>query len=652
MTRLNRILIANRGEIACRIMRTIRSLGRESVAVYSSADEHALHRELADLSIAIGGAAASDSYLNITRIIDAARETGADAIHPGYGFVSENAAMATACGEAGITFIGPPADAIAVMGNKAAAKARMLSAGVPCVPGYQGDDQSDEHLISRADDIGFPIMVKAAAGGGGRGMRLVVSRDDLPDALRIARSESLAAFGDERLILERAIVSARHVEIQVLADQQGNVIHLGERDCSIQRRHQKIIEEAPCPVVDSSLREAMGQAAVAAARDIDYVGAGTVEFLLDAEGEFYFLEMNTRLQVEHPVTEAITGLDLVALQIAIAEGAPLPITQDAVQINGHAIEARLYAEDPEDGFMPQAGPVKFWRAPSTTLARTDSGIKTGNEISPFYDPMVAKIVCHGVTREDARTKLQQALGETTLLGTKTNRQFLLSALADRTFAAGDATTQFIESQMTEIRDSDAPSTAALATIASSLEQQRRYRHTMNTELLAWRHDANAESRFDYLTTDGTASVTMSWRSATDFEIDGVAITLTRHEEQHLDLVVAGEPVSFDYLMTDQAVWLSGTTFEATFTRPTGRHDSPSSGGSDTVVAPFHGRIVACFVETGEAVNAGQKLVVVEAMKMQHDVVAPRKGVVDQVVVSENDQVAAGSLLLKLESEGG
>jgi len=412
------VLIANRGEIACRI------------------DRNMPHMKLADDAVHIGASPAEDSYLNIEKIIEAAKVSGAEAIHPGYGFLSENPDFARACAEVGLIFIGPSPEAIKLMGDKAAAKRHMTKADVPILPGYQGDDQADETLLREASRIGFPLMVKAAAGGGGRGMRLVTQEQDLPHALSAARAEALSAFGSDALILERAVMRTRHVEVQIFGDQQGSIIHLGERDCSVQRRHQKVLEEAPCPVMTDALRESMGKTAIKAACSVNYVGAGTVEFLLDSSGAFFFLEMNTRLQVEHPVTEMVTGLDLVALQIRIAQGAPLSLSQKEVKLSGHAIEARLYAENPAQDFLPATGRVDYLSVPEGV--RIDSGIETGSEISPFYDPMLAKIIAHGPDRETARRKLVRALDETALFGVDTNLRFLIQALRKESFVSGEA----------------------------------------------------------------------------------------------------------------------------------------------------------------------------------------------------------------------
>ncbi len=442
MSRVQRILIANRGEIVVRVARTARRLGIATAAVYSDADVASPHRHACDDAVAIGGCAAADSYLRVDALLEAARIVGADAIHPGYGFLAEDAAFAEAVTAAGLTFIGPPAAAIAAMGDKARARQRMAAAGIPVVPGYDGQDQGEATFVAEAERIGYPVMVKAAAGGGGRGMRLVAVPADLPGALRAAASEAAKAFGNGRLILERAVVEPRHVEVQVLADAYGHVIHLGERDCSVQRRHQKIVEEAPSPAVDAALRARIGATAVAVARAIGYVGAGTVEFLLERNGDFHFMEMNTRLQVEHPVTELLTGLDLVELQIRVARGEPLPLQQADVALHGHAIEVRLCAESPADGFLPCSGPVIDWAAPPGV--RCDHALAAGSAVPAWYDSMVAKLVAHAATREEALARLADALDRTVLLGLQTNREFLARVLRHPAFVAGgEVSTAFI-----------------------------------------------------------------------------------------------------------------------------------------------------------------------------------------------------------------
>jgi len=444
MSAFSKILIANRGEIACRIIRTAHAMGYKTVAVHSEADREALHVKMAGEAVCIGPAEASASYMNIECIIQTSLQTGADAVHPGYGFLSENPAFAEACIKNGIAFIGPDPQAIRVMGNKAAAKRKMIKAGVPCIPGYEGEDQSDTQFIDTAQKIGFPVMIKAAQGGGGRGMRLVKKPEKLAKALKAARSEAENAFGSGELILEKAVIEPRHIEIQIFADSYGNIVHMGERDCSIQRRHQKVIEEAPSPVISDELRTRMGDSAIAAASEICYCGAGTVEFLLTDEGDFYFLEMNTRLQVEHPITEFITGFDLVEWQLRIARGEKLPLTQSDISLTGHAIEARLYAEDPYNNFLPKVGTLIEWAPAIGTGIRVDHGLQSGLEITPYYDPMIAKIIAHGDTREEARERLILALKKTVDQGLVTNRLFLIECLEAKAFIQGDVTTAFID----------------------------------------------------------------------------------------------------------------------------------------------------------------------------------------------------------------
>src|SRR3954453_4436086 len=446
--RFRKILIANRGEIARRIARTARRLGYGVVAVYSDADAGAIHVREADQAVRIGEAPSAQSYLNIGAIIAAAKSSGADAVHPGYGFLAENENFAQSCRDAGLVFIGPSPEAIKAMGNTARAKEIMLAAGVPCVPGYQGADQSEATMLAQASKIGFPVMIKAVAGGGGRGMRLVPDTAALPALLRSARSEAQGAFGDPTVILERAIDDPRHIEIQVFGDACGNAVHLGERDCSVQRRHQKLIEEAPSPAVSPQLRARMGAVAVQAVKALGYEGAGTLEFLLDGDGQFYFMEMNTRLQVEHPVTEALTGLDLVEWQLRVAAGEPLPLRQDNIRFSGHAIEVRLCSEDADHDFMPQSGWMALWQMPQSI--RVEHALQSGAEIPPYYDSLVAKLISHGATREEARARLITALEQAVALGVATNQSFLLSCLRHPAFAQGRATTAFIGTHRDEL----------------------------------------------------------------------------------------------------------------------------------------------------------------------------------------------------------
>jgi len=446
---MKKILIANRGEIACRIIDSVQAAGYDAIAVCSDADAQSLFVSLADASVNIGGQTPVESYLDIEKIIGAAKSVEADAIHPGYGFLSENAEFAQACADNNIKFIGPSPNAIKKMGNKASAKNLMIDAGVPCVPGYQGVAQDNPQLVMEAEKIGVPIMVKAAAGGGGRGMRLVHDLADLEAALDSARSESLSAFGSDALILEKAIVDSRHIEIQIAGDSQGKVIHLGERDCSAQRRHQKVIEECPSPFVNEELRQKIGQAAVNAAMAVQYEGVGTVEFLVDAQQNFYFLEMNTRLQVEHPVTELVTGIDLVDWQLRIASGEPLPCLQEEINLDGHAIEVRIYAEDPLNDFMPQTGKIQYFEPYENEGVRIDHGLHSGCHITPYYDAMLAKLICWGRNREEARRRLIKALTQTRILGLTTNKGFLIDLLEEEAFIRGDTTTAFISEQLLE-----------------------------------------------------------------------------------------------------------------------------------------------------------------------------------------------------------
>lgn len=645
----HKILIANRGEIAVRVIRTAHALGYRTVAVYSAADAEALHVRLADQSVAIGPPPVAESYLDIDRIIDAARRSGADAVHPGYGFLSENADFAEACATSGLTFVGPPAEAIRLMGNKRLAKQRMAEASVACVPGYDGEDQSDATLTAEAQRIGFPIMVKAAAGGGGRGMRLVGNADDLAQAIAGARSEAENAFGSGELLLEKAIVAPRHVEIQVFADRHGNAIHLGERDCSVQRRHQKVVEEAPSPAVTPSLRAAMGAAAVAAARAIDYVGAGTVEFLLDAEGQFYFLEMNTRLQVEHPVTEMITGQDLVAWQLNVAAGETLPLTQDEIQFDGHAIEVRLYAEDPAAGFLPQTGRIVGWQPADGPGLRVDHGIAEGQDVTPYYDPMLAKVIAHGATREEARRRLVRALDQTSLLGVASNKSFLMDVLAHEVFAEGAATTAFIEQHATPTVQAPTDETIA---VAAALLYRRNARQGD-----AWRSSALPPTTMTLLCGDETANCILQPDMNDRFRITvgerDMAIDIQATDDNRLRYGLDGigrwAHVAFDDAVLHLDV--GGQTLR--FAEQTATAGGRAAGiGDGRLLAPMAGRIVAVHAAAGATVARGDIVVVLEAMKMEHEIKAPADGTVAEIAVADNQQVDARQLLAVVEAAEG
>jgi geranyl-CoA carboxylase alpha subunit len=657
--RFTSILVANRGEIACRVLRTARDLGYRTIAVYSEADREAPHVGLADEAVLIGPAPATESYLDARRILDAAERSGAEAIHPGYGFLSENAGFARACAAAGRVFIGPPAEAIELMGNKAAARRRMLEANVPCVPGYQGTEQDDAALSAAALQIGFPVMIKAAAGGGGRGMRLVGDEAQLSDALRLARAEALNAFGSDELILEKALARPRHVEFQVFADRRGQVIHLGERDCSVQRRHQKVVEEAPCPAIGADLRERMGSAAVEAARSIGYEGAGTVEFLLDEGGRFYFLEMNTRLQVEHPVTEWVTGLDLVALQIAVAQGEPLPLAQQDLALAGHAIEARLYAEDPENDFMPGTGRIELWRPPGGEGIRVDDGIVTGQEVTPFYDAMVAKIVAWGPDREAARRRLVRALGETALFGPPTNRDYLISILRHEAFVAGEATTAFVSEQAGELVSRPALSAfqraAAAAVLACRAENGRSHAAAVcvSPGLLGWSSSGALTShcRMSVAGAVHDLSVTMT---GTSFRVSGEqghsTVEVLQDDGSKAEIVLDGAGHRVVYRTASRAeTWLAfDDRMERLVDLLAGSGDKGDSGGDACVRAPMHGLLRAIHVSEGDRVMRGQRLLVVEAMKMQHEVQAGIDGIIHSISRAAGGQVAAGEVILEIE----
>ena len=647
------ILIANRGEIACRVIRTARKMGIRTIAVYSDADKAAVHVNMADDAIHIGPSPVAKSYLIIEKIIDAAKASGADAIHPGYGFLSENAAFAKACDTADIIFIGPNIEAIDIMGDKAKSKRRMIKAGVPCVPGYQGEKQDDKTLIAEAGEIGFPIMVKAAAGGGGRGMRFVDSAKALPNAIKDARSEALSAFGSDVLIIEKAVQQPRHVEIQVFADQSGNTIHLGERDCSVQRRHQKVLEEAPCPVMTEELRTAMGAAAVKAANDIGYVGAGTVEFMLDASGEFYFLEMNTRLQVEHPVTELVTGLDLVEMQIRVARGEDLPVTQNEVALTGHAIEARLYAEDPANDFLPATGCADLFLTPSGDGIRVDSGVETGSEISPFYDPMIAKIIAYGTTREDARIKLVKALHDTAIFGVKTNRSFLIEALEKDAFAKGEATTAFIAENfpvegLSEPKlDAHTAGMAAILQYESARDQSLSKSLSINCELMGWSSASAIATPYQY----GDLRVTVTPNDAGYAVAAGeetISVSVLSRDGSTVRLKVRDARVKAAYLTNGPHISLSTGKASYELTNANEIYSSIAyEGGAGIITSPMHGAIIEVLVSEGDTVKEGQRLAILEAMKMQHEILADIDGKVSRINVSVGEQVVANALMFEI-----
>jgi geranyl-CoA carboxylase alpha subunit len=646
MKKITKVLIANRGEIAVRVMRTATQMGYTTVAIFSDADRDSLHVECADESVALGGLSASESYLSIEKVIAAATQSGADAIHPGYGFLSENTHFAEACQQAGIIFIGPPASAIKLMGSKRLSKIAMIESGVPCVPGYQGEDQDDATLLAQASEIGVPLMIKASAGGGGRGMRLVTDHANFANDLDAARSEAKNAFASDEMILERAVIEPRHIEIQVFADQHGNVIHLGERDCSIQRRHQKVVEESPSPFVDADLRQKMGQAAVNAAKACDYVGAGTVEFLVDADKNFYFLEMNTRLQVEHPVTEMVTGLDLVELQLRVANGEPLPITQAQVELKGHAIEVRVYAEDPRDNFVPQSGQILSWKP--SAKARIDSGIREGQIISPYYDPMLAKVITWSETREQAITKLANTLADTELLGVNNNIRFLADVISRKAFIDGDATTGFLAQQYPDDNYQASKPEAIISAIAGLLFF-RKSQLDHNYSGRYWRRAVAMVSQYTLIFNDDDYSVSMSF----DQGIYSVTVADEKFEFANVvdkngrcSIELRGQRIGVNFSHSGACLHLQHKlayyTFEDVSYAPA---RSAMSAGDEHVRAAMDGAIVDIKVAKGDHVNAGDVVAILEAMKMAHQLKAGVDGVIDQVNIEIGQQVKSRQILI-------
>jgi geranyl-CoA carboxylase alpha subunit len=642
-----KILIANRGEIALRVMRTARRLGYGVVAVYSDADRDALHVREADQAVRIGEALPAQSYLRIDAIVAAAKASGAGAVHPGYGFLAENEDFASACRDAGLVFIGPSPEAIRAMGNKAGAKDIMQKAGVPVVPGYQGADQSDAVMLAEAKKIGFPVMIKAVAGGGGRGMRLVADAVAFPDALRSARSEAQGAFGDASLILERAIVDPRHIEIQVFGDRYGNAIHLGERDCSVQRRHQKLIEEAPSPKVTPELRARMGAVAVAAVKSIGYEGAGTLEFLLDESGEFYFMEMNTRLQVEHPVTEAITGLDLVELQFRIAAGEPLELKQEDVKFSGHAIEVRLCSEDAAHDFMPQSGWMALWQMPEGI--RVEHALQSGSEIPPFYDSMIAKLIAHGADRNEARGRLVCGLEQTAAFGVTTNQGFLISCLRHPGFARGEATTSFIGKHRDELlaaREKKADTALAVLLLYVTNPHAppwRSGRSLAATFPLTMRVDlGHGVDEVDIVRERDGGYIAVVDGSEYRFEIDEISRDTVRFRSN-------GLMASARFLRDGDHLYIlhRGVTIavrDLTLAPPA---SAAASGGDGKVRAAMNGRVVALLVKPGEKVAAGQPVMTLEAMKMEHVHTAGVAGTVSAINVTEGEQVTTGKIVVEI-----
>ncbi len=662
----DKILIANRGEIACRVAVSARRLGVRTVAVYSDADADARHVHACDEAVHIGASAPRESYLQWQRIIDAARATGAQAVHPGYGFLSENEAFARACARAGLVFIGPPASAIAAMGSKAAAKTLMAEAGVPLVPGYHGRDNDAVLLAAEAAGIGYPVLIKASAGGGGKGMRRVDRAEDFAAALASCQREAKASFGDDHVLVERYVTRPRHIEIQVFADAHGHCIHLFERDCSVQRRHQKVLEEAPAPGMTAARRAEMGAAAVAAAQAVGYVGAGTVEFIAeeleDGDLRFYFMEMNTRLQVEHPVTEAITGLDLVEWQLRVAAGEPLPLRQDQLAIRGHAIEARICAENPDADFMPATGVLQVARWPahvaferSDLLPRVDSGVREGDAISPFYDSMIAKLIVWGETRAQALARLDAALRDTHILGPATNVAFLRRAVRSRSFATADLDTALIEREREALFGAAplAPEIAAAAVAAHVLTDEAALEDTDPwSRRDGWRLHGGARRRLSLTLQRQQLTVVLERLH------DGATVLQLGAQQWRFSArpLAAGR---FDLQLGERrltaAVYARGERYAVFCEAGSAElaefdpiaHAGDSAAEGPGLVAPMPGKLVALLAAPGERVQRGQALAVMEAMKMEHTIVAPRDGVVEALLYAVGDQVAEGDELLRL-----
>ena len=674
-----KILIANRGEIACRVAATARRLGVKTVAVYSEADADAKHVAACDEAVLLGPAPAKESYLRADRIVEAALAAGAQAVHPGYGFLSENADFAEACAQAGLVFIGPPASAIRAMGSKSAAKALMEKADVPLVPGYHGETQDADFLQQQADGIGYPVLLKASAGGGGKGMRIVEARADFKAALESCKREALNSFGDDRVLVEKYLTRPRHIEIQVFADTHGECVYLFERDCSVQRRHQKVLEEAPAPGMAEERRRAMGEAAVAAARAVAYVGAGTVEFIADQDGAFYFMEMNTRLQVEHPVTEMITGLDLVEWQLRVAAGEPLPKKQDALAIHGHALEARIYAENPEKGFLPSIGTLRYLHMPAAVhfsaisappsrpspcqgegengaasgYVRIDSGIRQGDAISPHYDPMLAKLIVWGQDRAQALARMSQALSEYQAVGLATNVAFLKRLVESAPFSHAELDTGLIERNRAalfpESPQPDLPVLALAAAALLSAEQGAQASGDPWDGRHGWRLNSTLARTLDLADERGAYPVTVRYGSHGWSVGQGgraAVMTLAERDGPHFAIRLDGRTVRGTVVRDGETfhVFTGGMHVALKYNDPLA-HAGEAEAEGGRLTAPMPGKIVALLVEKGQAVEKGAPLLIMEAMKMEHTIAAPANGIVDELLYTVGDQVAEGAQLL-------
>jgi len=661
----NKILIANRGEIACRVIKTARRMGIRTVAVYSEADANARHVRLADEAVLLGPAAARESYLVADRIVEACKRTGAQAVHPGYGFLSENADFADALAASGIAFIGPPASAIRAMGSKSEAKKLMGAANVPLTPGYHGDDQTPELLHKEADQIGYPVLIKAAAGGGGKGMRLVEKSADFPDALASCKREAISSFGDDHVLIEKYITKPRHIEIQVFADSLGNYVYLFERDCSVQRRHQKVLEEAPAPGMTPERRRQMGEAAVAAAKAVGYVGAGTVEFIANQDGSFYFMEMNTRLQVEHPVTEMISGQDLVEWQLRVAAGQPLPLTQEQLQIRGHALEARIYAEDANKGFLPSTGRLIRLAPPAESLnVRVDTGVEEGDEITPYYDPMIAKLIVWDEHRDGALARMRKALADYQVAGVTTNIDFLSRLVACPAFAGADLDTGLIERQKDFLFPSAQPlprDALLVATVGELLWEQHAARQAAKASgdpwspwhaRDGWRMNLSAARTLSFK--DGEALVDACVRYQGDQwqitvlgettlargrKLEGDRFAVELDDRRLIASVVAVDD--------KRIIFLNGSTYSLLRDDPLHRVDAGDSQGGG-LTAPMPGKVVALLAQPGQKVDKGTPLLILEAMKMEHTITAPAAGIVKAFCYAAGEQVGDGAALVEFE----
>jgi 3-methylcrotonyl-CoA carboxylase alpha subunit len=672
------VLIANRGEIAVRIARTAARLGLRTIAVYSEADAGSLHARICDEAVLIGPAPPQESYLSIDRLIDAARRTGAQCVHPGYGFLSENAQFADACAKAGLVFVGPPPQAIRAMGLKDQAKSLMERAGVPVVPGYHGGQQTAAFLKRKAYEIGYPVLIKAVAGGGGRGIRRIDKHAEFEDGLASAQREAVAAFGDARMLIEKYVEAPRHIEVQVMADSHGNVIHLGERDCSLQRRHQKLIEEAPAPAMTPALRAEMGAAAVAAARAVGYVSAGTVEFIADGSrglqsGGFWFMEMNTRLQVEHPVTEAITGLDLVEWQLRIASGEALPLRQQDVSLSGHAVEARVYAEDPARGFLPSPGRITVFEPPSGEGIRVDAGVASGDVVPPDYDPMIAKIIAHAPTRNEALARLATALRDGVVAGPRVNTPFLAMLAAHPQFRAGRFDTGFIDRHLAELLHTNPGDEArAIARAAAFLLDREQARLAKVEAALAplsgagWRDPWSAVDGFslgpprvmalDILVDGAPRQATVAWGpDGAEVTVDGMTTAAAAPErsksvEQAESRGGNRSPGSVMEVVGGAVAVAGGRQIHVALPGHDGL-DAREVSSDGVVRAPMNGKIVATLVEPGQRVKRGTRIAVMEAMKMEHSLTAPMDGVVREVAAVAGAQAVEGAVIMRIEAEG-